>query len=124
VINDLDLVLVARPGRMREAWASLLQSFPGLKNFIIVDLISEELGQKLFPKPGLIIIENKSPGQEGLNCLRQVKVIYPTVPCIVIVDELKHYQDILAAGACEIITSQQNIYYIFDVMEKVCSRRD
>lgn len=98
------ILLVDRPGHLRDALASLVGAIPGLPPPVTADCgllalkVLRELSGPASPCR-LVLIEGGLPEAEVLELLRQIKQVWPEIGCLVMAEGAAERQQALDAGA-------------------------
>ncbi len=99
VISTASLLLVARPGRMREGLQALLRTIPVIEVVGQTDCESQALTLISQQQPALVLIDSSLTPQEMLPTLIQIKGGYPRTRCIVLVENVQQQGAAREAGA-------------------------
>jgi DNA-binding NarL/FixJ family response regulator len=107
IINDMDktvtrpvsLLLVARPGRMREGLQALLRTIPEIEIVGQADFESQTLPLISQQQPALVLLDSSLAFREMLPALIQIKGEYPRTRCIVLVENAQQQSAAREAGA-------------------------
>jgi DNA-binding NarL/FixJ family response regulator len=97
------LLLVGKPGHLRDALASLVQSNPSLGRVVCVDsgLLAVKATGELQPR--LVIIANNLPETEVPELIRQIKHNRPETACLALAERAEQQRQALYAGADSIL---------------------
>jgi DNA-binding NarL/FixJ family response regulator len=93
------LLLIARPGRMREGLQALLRSIPEIEIVGQADWESQALALIAQQHPALVLLDSSLTPREMLPTLMQIKGEYPRMRCIVLVENAQQQDAARDAGA-------------------------
>ena len=93
------LLLVARPGRMREGLQALLRTIPEIEIVGQADWGSQALALIAQQQPALVLLDSSLTPGEMLSTLMQIKGEYPRTRCIVLVENAQQQDAARDAGA-------------------------
>jgi DNA-binding NarL/FixJ family response regulator len=99
VASTVSLLLVARPGRMREGLQALLRTIPEIVIVAQADYESQALALIAQQQPDLVLLDSSLTLQEMLSTLMQIKGGFPRARCIVLVDNAQQQGAAREAGA-------------------------
>lgn len=99
VTITVSLLIVAKPGRMREGLQALLRTIPAIKIVGQADCESQALSMIAQQQPALILLDSSLTLQEMLPTLMQIKGGYPRSHCIVLVENEQQQAVAREAGA-------------------------
>jgi len=89
VTSTVSLLLVARPGRMRDGLQALLRTIPEIEIVGQVDCESQALALISQQQPNLVLLDSSLTLQEMLPTIMQIKGGYPRTRCIVLVENVQ-----------------------------------
>ena len=98
-LADKTVLLVSRPGHVREALLGLLKTLPFLKNITTAEsglLALRFTGEQ---QPHLVLVAGGLPEAEGPELVRQMKQRWPATPCLVMAENARQYELAKQAGA-------------------------
>jgi DNA-binding NarL/FixJ family response regulator len=98
------ILLVGKPGHLRDALQSLVGVLAGLKSLKTAD--TGLLALKIFreTQPNLALIGTGLPDVEVLELIRHIKQERPRIPCLVLAEQSGQRHLALAAGADRVIS--------------------
>ncbi len=101
--SDAVMLLVGKPGHLRDALESLVNAMPGLGKLITADtgLLALVLARETHPP--LILVGGGLPDAEVLEFVKQVKIEHPGASCLVLTEQAQQRQLALAAGADHVL---------------------
>ena len=97
--STASLLLVAKPGRMREGLQALLRTIPEIEIVGQEDCESQALTLISQQQPALVLLDSSLTPQEMLPTLMQIKAGYPRTRCIVLVENVQQQGAAREAGA-------------------------
>jgi len=101
--RDAVMLLVGKPGHLRDALQSLVGVAPGLDNLVTADTGLLALKAMREIRPTLVLVASGLPDMEVLELLRQMKEEWPETACLVLTDGTQHSRQALAAGADRVL---------------------
>ena len=99
VAITVSLLLVARPGRMREGLLALLRTIPEIEIVGQADSELQALALISQQQPALVMLDSSLAPGEMLPMLVQIKDGYPRTRCIVLVENVQGQGAAREAGA-------------------------
>jgi DNA-binding NarL/FixJ family response regulator len=99
VEEDVMALLVGKPGPLRSALQSLLETMPGLGTPVAADTGLLALRIMRDAQPPLVVVGSGLPDEEVLELLRQIKDEWPQTACLVFSESVRQRRLALAAGA-------------------------
>jgi two-component system, NarL family, nitrate/nitrite response regulator NarL len=118
------ILIVARPGRLRDALCALLTTIPQLEIAGQVEDSSAALKIVAEWQPTLVLIDSNLPDNEVRAMLGQIKTEWPQTHCIVLADSVQQQQDAKSAGADEGLLKGFPTANLFVAIEKLRSRQE
>jgi DNA-binding NarL/FixJ family response regulator len=118
------ILIVARPGRLRDALRALMATIPQLE---IVDQVEDRaVALKMVTEqhPTLILMDSSLPDNEVKVMLEQIKAERSQIYCIVLANTEQQEQLAISAGADEVLLKGFPTANLFAVIEKVMSRQE
>jgi DNA-binding NarL/FixJ family response regulator len=101
--RDVVMLLVGKPGHLRDALQSLVGVAPGLDNLVSADTGLLALKAMREIRPTLVLVVSDLPEAEVVELLRQVKEAWPETGCLVLTDSAQGRRQALAAGADRVL---------------------
>lgn len=96
-------LIVARPGRLREALSALLATIPGLGIVGQADDSSSALKMVTERHPTLVLLDSSLPDDEVKAVVRQIKAHWPQIRCIVLAGNAEQQQIAKRAGVDDVL---------------------
>lgn len=93
------VLLIGKPGHGRDALAGLISALPGEKSLVCADTGLLALKSAREIKPCLALIAGGLPYLEVIELVRQFKLNWPVLPCLVLAERSEQQRDALLAGA-------------------------
>ena len=97
--NHAPVLIVARPGRMRDGLQALLAAMPQIGSVDLTDDGPSALSTAPNQHPALVLLDTRTSGDETLAVLRQIKTRWPLARCLLLVDTDRQRRLARAAGA-------------------------
>jgi DNA-binding NarL/FixJ family response regulator len=117
------ILIVARPGRLRDALHALMATIPQLEivgqvedSTVALEIVAEQY-------PSLILIDSSLPDKEVKAVVEQIKAERSQSYCIVLANSEHQQQVAIRAGADEVLLKGIPTANLFAVIEKVMSRQ-
>jgi DNA-binding NarL/FixJ family response regulator len=113
------ILLVGKPGPLRNALQSLIGTMPDLPAPVTADsgLLALRVIRDL--RPGLIVLGSDLPEDEVLELLRQIKEEWPNTACLVFVESSQQRRSALAAGADHALSVGVPAGHIFAAIRQI-----
>ncbi|HOT91873.1 MAG TPA: response regulator [Anaerolineae bacterium] len=99
----MPVLIVARPGPLRDSLVTLLKSFPQVSTVEQATTATSALKTVESKRPALVLVDSSLPGDEAWTVLKQLKAWRPPVRCVVLSETVQHYRQAEAAGASRAI---------------------
>jgi DNA-binding NarL/FixJ family response regulator len=115
--QDAVMLLVGKPGHLRDALQSLVGVAPGLDRQVTADtgLLALKVMREL--RPSLVLVASDLPEAEVVELLRQIKEEWPETGCLVLTDSAQGRRQSLAAGADCILPSGMSAGQLFSAIQ-------
>jgi len=97
--RDAVMLLVGKPGHLRDALQSLVGVAPGLDNLVTADTGLLALKAMREIRPTLVLVGSGLPNVEVVELLRHIKEEWPETGCLVLTDGTQQSRQALAVGA-------------------------
>jgi DNA-binding NarL/FixJ family response regulator len=99
MVNGLSVIIVARPGPLREGLTTLLGTLPTVTSVMMAEDGASGLHAVETNRPALILLDAGLPNDEVWSVLYQIKTRWPHIPCVVLTDTVQVRQQAEGAGA-------------------------
>lgn len=120
--NRVSVLIIARPGRMREGLRALLRMMPKIELIGQVDQGSAALERVTQARPALVLLDSSLPFAEMELALRQIKAEWPQTQCIVVADNILQQGLAQAAGADGVLLKGFATETLFTTINEVLAR--
>lgn len=117
--HDTAVLIVARPGRMRDSLLALLKSAPGISVVGQADSGASALSMIAMYRPALALLDTDLPDDQAFAVLEQTKTLEPRCRCLVLADEMRQLQDAMSAGADAVLLKGFPAARLFEVIENL-----
>jgi DNA-binding NarL/FixJ family response regulator len=77
-------LIIAPPGRLRDAWRALLIATPGIRKVYVADGVDGALDLVRVRRPGLVLLEGDLRSGRTAALVRRIKAEQPDCRCIVL----------------------------------------
>lgn len=124
VTNRMSVLIVARPGRIREGLRALLRTIPRIEIVGQVGQGSAALEMVTRERPALVLLNSSLPFEEAWMALKQIKAEWPQTRCIVLVDNIQQQGMAQAAGADGVLLKGFAAETLFMTIDEVLMRVD
>ncbi|MFN2291597.1 MAG: hypothetical protein ACK2UC_10440 [Anaerolineae bacterium] len=112
-------LLVARSGRIREAWRALLLSTCCIDTVHVAgDIMGAQRILDLH-SPELILLDAELLGSEASRLIDMVRTSQPASRCIVLVCSEKQAREVTSLGAAEVLIKGSPAAQLFETVERV-----
>jgi DNA-binding NarL/FixJ family response regulator len=119
VTSTVSLLLVAKPGRMRDGLQALLRTVSEIEIVGEVDCESQALALISQQQPDLVLLDSSLTLQEMLPMLIQIKGGYPQTRCIVLVENMQQQSAAREAGADSALITGFNAEVLHAAIDQV-----
>lgn len=117
-------LIVARPGRLRDALGALLTTIPGLRIVGQADDGPSALKMVAEHHPTLVLLDSTLPDDEVKTVVRQIKAHWPQLRCIVLAGNPEQQQIVRSAGADEVLLKEYPAANLLASLEKLLFSRN
>ena len=124
VTNRMSVLIVARPGRMREGLRALLRTIPRIEIVGQVGQGSAALEMVTRERPALVLLNSSLPFEEAWMALKQIKAAWPQTQCIVVADNIQQQGMAQASGADGVLLKGYAAETLFMTIDQVLMRVD
>jgi DNA-binding NarL/FixJ family response regulator len=113
------MLLVGKPGHLRDALQSLVGVAPGLDRLVTADtgLLALKVIREV--RPTLVLVASDLPEAEVVELLRQIKEEWPETGCLVLTDSAQGRRQSLAAGADCVLSAGLSAGQLFSAIQHV-----
>jgi DNA-binding NarL/FixJ family response regulator len=112
-------LLVARPGRIREAWRALLLSTSAISTVREAGDATGALTALDTYGPDIVLLDAEALGVEALALVDQIRAIAPACPCIVLVQDERQARELRGLGVAEVLIKGLPAAQLFETVERV-----
>jgi DNA-binding NarL/FixJ family response regulator len=115
--RNVVMLLVGKPGHLRDALQSLVGVAPGLDRLVTADtgLLALKVMRKV--RPTLVLVASDLPEAEVVELLRQIKEDWPETGCLVLTDSAQGRRQSLAAGADCVLSAGLSAGQLFSAIQ-------
>jgi DNA-binding NarL/FixJ family response regulator len=117
-------LIVARPGRLRDAWRALLMATPLIGQVHLADNEASALGLIESVQPQLVLLDSDMAAGGPWALLQQIKADHPECGSVVLVCNLHERAQAEAAGADVVLLRGFPAERLFEVIEELLHRPD
>jgi DNA-binding NarL/FixJ family response regulator len=118
----VSVLIVARPGRMREGLRALLRTIPRIEIIEQVDHGSAALEMVMQEHSTLVLLDSSLPSDEMWTALKQIKAEWPQTQCIVVADTLRQQEMAQASSADGVLLKGFAAETLFTTIGEVLTR--
>lgn len=97
--NQASVLVVARPGRLRDGWRALLLSMPQIETVSTADDTATALRLARTQEPELVLLDVEPFGDDAWTLLEQIKAELPRCLCIVLAGDTQELRVAQSTGA-------------------------
>jgi DNA-binding NarL/FixJ family response regulator len=111
------ILLVGKPGHLRDAVQSLVSVVPGLDRLVTADsgLLALKVVREL--RPALVLVGSGLPDGEVVELLLQIKSGWPEMGCLLLTDGTQPHRQVLAAGADGVLPTGLSAGQLFSAIQ-------
>jgi len=120
--TDTPALIVARPGRLRDAWRALLMATPLIGHVHQADDEPSALGLVESVQPQLVLLDSDMADGGPWTLLQQIKADHPECGSVVLVCNLQERAQAEAAGADVVLLRGFPAERLFQVIEELLHR--
>ncbi len=113
------ILLVGKPGHLRDALQSLVSVIPGLKSLVTADTGLLALKMLREVQPCVALVGSGLPDAEVLELVRQIKQERPQTHCLVLTEQSGQRHLALAAGADRVISPGSPAGDVFSTIQQM-----
>jgi DNA-binding NarL/FixJ family response regulator len=117
------ILIVAKPGRLREALCTLLKATSQLELIDQVDDGPAALKRVIQSDPELVLLDSYWPDNEVRAMVRQIKAERPQTRCLVLANTVEQQQVAKSAGADEVLLKGSSTTNLLEAIDKLVSRQ-
>ena len=113
------MLLIGKPGNLRNALQTLVGVAPGLDRLVTADtgLLALKVVKEV--QPTLVLMASDLPEAEVVELLRQIKESWPETGCLVLTDGTQHRRQALAAGADCVLPAGMSAGHLFSAIQQL-----
>jgi DNA-binding NarL/FixJ family response regulator len=115
--RDVVMLLVGKPGHLRDALQSLIGVAPGLDRLVTADTGLLALKVMREYRPSLVLVASDLPEAEVVELLQQIKEAWPETGCLVLTDSAQGRRQSLAAGADYVLSAGLSAGQLFSTIQ-------
>ncbi|MBL7184622.1 MAG: response regulator [Anaerolineae bacterium] len=112
-------LIVARPGRIRDAWRALLRASCHIDIVDQADDGPSALRTMAELPPALVLLDADLPGDEAHTVLRQIKARWPHIRCILLISNGEHRQLADANGVDAVLVKGFSMVALSETIAKL-----
>jgi DNA-binding NarL/FixJ family response regulator len=117
--QDVVMLLIGKPGHLRNALQTLVCVAPGLDRLITADTGLLALKVMRQVRPTLVLVTSDLAEAEIVELLRQIKEEWPKTGCLVLTDSAQGRRQSLAAGADCVLSAGLSAGQLFSAIQHV-----
>jgi len=119
------LALIAtRPGSLQSGLVALMTTMPQVNAVIVAEEAVSALRMVAEHLPTLVLLEMALPGEETRTVLKQIKVTWPLIRCIVLADDVRQQQEAKTAGADVVLLKGFAAAKLIATVEELLSQKE
>ena len=115
--RDVVMLLIGKPGHLRDALQSLVGVAPGLGRLVTADTGLLALTAMRDVRPTLVLVASDLPEGEVVELLRQIKEEWPETGCLVLTDSAQGRRQSLAAGTDYVLSAGLSAGQLFSTIQ-------
>jgi DNA-binding NarL/FixJ family response regulator len=113
------MLLVGKPGHLRDALRSLISVVPGVDGLLTADTGHLTLEVMREARPALVLVGNGLSDLEGSELVRQIKEEWSETGCLVLTDTTQQSRQALAAGADCVLPAGSSGGQLFSAIQNI-----
>lgn len=117
--NHTPVLIVARPGRLRDAWRALLMAAPYIREVYQADDATSAFVLVERHRPHLVLLDSELGNGEPWILLSRIKAAHPTCGSVVLVCNSQQRLQAEAAGADAILVRGFSAERLFQIVEQL-----
>jgi DNA-binding NarL/FixJ family response regulator len=110
------VLIVARPGRLRDGWRALLLSMPQIESVSLADDTATALRLARIQRPKLTLIEVEPFGDEAWSLIKQMTAEQPDCLSIVLAGDMEELRAAQSNGASAALIKGFPAAGLFDIV--------
>jgi len=114
---DVVMLLIGKPGHLRDALQSLVGVAPGLDRLVTADTGLLALKVMRQVRPTLVLVASDLAEAEVVELLRRIKEEWPETGCLVLTDSAQGRRQSLAAGADCVLSAGLSAGQLFSAIQ-------
>jgi DNA-binding NarL/FixJ family response regulator len=111
------MLLIGKPGHLRNALQTLVGVAPGLDRLVTADTGLAALKVMRGVRPSLVLVASDLPEAEVVELLRQIKEEWPETGCLVLTDSAQGRRQSLTAGADCVLSAGLSAGQLFSAIQ-------
>jgi DNA-binding NarL/FixJ family response regulator len=115
--RDVVMLLIGKPGHLRNALQTLVGVAPGLDRLVTADTGLLALKVMREVRPTLVLVASDLPEAEVVELLRQIKEEWPETGCLVLTDSAQGRRQSLTAGADCVLSAGLSAGQLFSAIQ-------
>lgn len=112
-------LLVAKPGNLRDSLAMLLLALPQIVAVKLAGDAASALQIMGTHRPALVVLDLGLPGAQSWTVLRQIKLRWPYMKCVLLADTVKYMHQAQVYGADKILLKGYSAAKLSSVIENI-----
>ncbi len=121
--SDALVLIVAKPGRMRDSLQALLQIMPRLKVAGVASHSFSAMQMLVRYNPGLVLLDVDLPDNQAWVLLKQMQLTRPQTRCLFLANSIEQQRAARAAGANAALLKGFEAMELFTTLEKLLVTR-
>jgi DNA-binding NarL/FixJ family response regulator len=97
--NCASILIVARPGPLRDALRALMTAMPQIDGVGEADDVAAALGRGREARPAMVLLDSSLTGEGIWLAVRRIKAKWPQIRCIFFADSVQQQYEAETAGA-------------------------
>lgn len=117
-------LIVAEPGRLRDAWRALLVAVPGIGEVLMADDVQQALALVERHHPGLVLVDVDVRNGDTPAVVQRIKRLQPGVRCIVLTCCTGQESPAAAIDADAVLVKGFAAERLFETVSRVLGERE
>lgn len=116
------LLVVGKPGHVRDALAGLLGALPGVGQVVCADSGLLALKAARTQSISAALLTSSLPDEEITELLQQMKLNWPSLPCLLLSEKIEHQREALFAGADRVFPTNSPSNDLLEAIVEILAR--
>jgi DNA-binding NarL/FixJ family response regulator len=116
------VLIISQPGPLRHGLRALLSSMPNVETVTVAAQAKAALQSISRSQPAMVLLDSSLPGEGFLPLLKQIKVRWPQLECLVLADGTEQQRQAQAARADRVLLKGVSAARLSAAMERLLAQ--